>query len=106
MAATQDNSVLFSLNQLLDLHEETVRAEQGVYRVDDGIASMLGAVKITRGQNQLNGCSAEVNLNTGISKLFGCSGGSQGGQVGGLIHPRRTPEGDQPVPLGEPGGRR
>jgi lipopolysaccharide export system protein LptA len=90
---------------VIETPQETVRAEQGVYQVDDGIATMLGAVKITRGQNQLNGCSAEVNLNTGISKLFGCSDGSQGGQVEGLIHPRRTPEDDQPVPLGKPDDR-
>lgn len=91
---------------VIETPQEIVRAEHGVYRVDDGIASMLGAVKITRGQNQLNGCSAEVNLNTGISKLFGCSDGSQRGQVEGLIHPRRTPGDDQPVPFGNPDGRR
>jgi lipopolysaccharide export system protein LptA len=67
---------------------------------------MSGAVKITRGQNQLNGCSAEVNLNTGISKLFACSDGSQRGQVEGLILPQRTPEDDQPLPFGRPDGRR
>ena len=80
---------------------ETVRAEHGIYRVDDGIASMQGAVKITRGPNQLNGCSAEVNLNTGISKLFGCSGGAQDGQVEGLILPRKEPGDDGAVPSTE-----
>jgi lipopolysaccharide export system protein LptA len=85
---------------------ETVRAERGVYRVDEGIASMLGAVRITRGPNQLNGCSAEVNLNTGISKLFGCSDGPQGGQVEGLIQPERAAGDDGAVPVNEPVGRR
>ena len=85
---------------------ETVRAEQGTYRVDDGIASMLGAVKITRGSNQLNGCSAEVNLNTGISRLFGCPEGPQRGQVEGLILPNRAAPGDEAsAPSGEPAGR-
>jgi colicin import membrane protein len=32
MSATRDNSVLFSLNQLLNLHEETVRAEEEAAR--------------------------------------------------------------------------
>jgi lipopolysaccharide export system protein LptA len=91
---------------VIETPQETVRAEQGVYRVDDGIASMLGEVKITRGPNQLNGCSAEVNLNTGISKLFGCSDGSQRGQVEGLIQPRRASGDDQTDPFGGPGGRR
>jgi lipopolysaccharide export system protein LptA len=90
---------------VIETPQETVRAERGVYRVDDGIASMLGAVKITRGQNQLNGCSAEVNLNTGISKLFACSDGSRRGQVEGLILPQRTPGDDQPLPFGRPDGR-
>jgi lipopolysaccharide export system protein LptA len=69
---------------------ETVSADHGVYRLSDGVVSMLGAVKITRGPNQLNGCSAEVNLNTGVSKLFGCAEGSQQGRVEGLIHPREA----------------
>jgi lipopolysaccharide export system protein LptA len=91
---------------VIETPQETVRAERGVYRVDDGIAAMSGAVKITRGQNQLNGCSAEVNLNTGISRLFACSEGSQRGQVEGLILPQRTPEDDQPLPFGRREGRR
>jgi lipopolysaccharide export system protein LptA len=85
---------------------ETVHAEHGVYRVDDGIASMVGAVRITRGPNQLNGCSAEVDLNTGISKLFGCPDGPQRGQVEGLIQPRRAPGDAASVPLDESVGRR
>lgn len=81
---------------------ETVRAERGVYRVDDGIAAMLGGVKITRGSNQLNGCSAEVNLNTGISKLFGCPEGAQRGQVEGLILPgKEQGTGEEAIPLRE-----
>jgi lipopolysaccharide export system protein LptA len=91
---------------VIETPQETVRAEQGVYRVDDGIASMLGEVKITRGPNQLNGCSAEVNLNTGISKLFSCSDGPKRAQVEGLIHPRRAPEDDQAGPRGELDGGR
>ena len=91
---------------VIETPQETVRAEHGVYRVDDGIASMLGAVKITRGPNQLNGCSAEVNLNTGISKLFACSDGSQRRQVEGLIQPRRASEDDQTGIFGGPDGRR
>jgi hypothetical protein len=35
----------------------------------------------------LNGCRAEVNLNTGISKLFGCSQDGGGKRVEGLFRP-------------------
>lgn len=50
---------------------EYVRADRGRYLVLEQIAQMSGNVKITRGENQLNGDEAEVNLATGISKLKG-----------------------------------
>ena len=52
--------------------EDTVTAERGVYNVESGIADLTGSVRITRGGNQLNGCTAKVNMKTGISKLLGC----------------------------------
>ena len=50
--------------------DEIARAEKGVYNLDTGIAVLFGGVKITRGNNQLNGELAEVDFNTGVSKLF------------------------------------
>ncbi|MGZ8409991.1 MAG: LptA/OstA family protein [Hyphomicrobium sp.] len=91
---------------VIETPQETVRAQHGIYRVDDGVASVLGEVKITRGPNQLNGCSAEVNLNTGISKLFGCPDGSQKGQVEGLIQPRKASGDDGTGPRGKSDGSR
>lgn len=71
--------------------EEEVRGARGVYDATSGTAALTGAVKITRGKNQLNGCRAEVNLNTGISKLFACGGsGTSGGRVQGLIQPEQV----------------
>lgn len=67
--------------------DEKARAQRGVYNVTDNMATLTGSVRITRGENQLNGCRAEVNLQSGVSKLFGCGGGSSGSQVKGLIHP-------------------
>jgi lipopolysaccharide export system protein LptA len=49
---------------------DIVRSDRGVYNADTSIAMMSGNVRITRGQNQLNGDFAEVNLNTGISRLL------------------------------------
>jgi lipopolysaccharide export system protein LptA len=75
--------------------DETVLADRGVYNVETGIATLTGSVKITRGPNQLNGCNAEVNMNTGVSRLLACPGGSGGGRVRGLLQPDKT-EGARP----------
>lgn len=73
---------------------EVVRAAKAVYNLDQEFATLTGGVKITRGQNQLNGDYAEVNLKTGVSRLMGnpsASGGSDG-RVRTLIVPDRKPE--------------
>ena len=59
-----------------------MRSNRGVYDVETGIAKLTGSVKITSGTNQLNGEYAEVNLNTGVSRLFG-----RGGSVRGIFTP-------------------
>ncbi len=64
---------------------DVVLAARGDYSPDDGLATLAGDVRITRGENQLNGEFAEIDLNTGISRLLGDSTGS--GRVGGLILP-------------------
>lgn len=64
--------------------------DRGVYNVETGIATLTGSVKITRGGNQLNGCVAEVNMNTNVSKLFGCAAKANGdGRVHGLLIPKK-----------------
>lgn len=69
--------------------KDTVIADRGVYNVLSGIATLTGSVKITRGQTQLNGCTAVVDLNTGISRLKGCATEGIGGrQVQGLVQPK------------------
>jgi lipopolysaccharide export system protein LptA len=50
--------------------QEVAKGEKGVYMVEQGTATLIGGVKITRGPNQLNGEIAEVNLNTGVSRLL------------------------------------
>lgn len=68
---------------------EIVRAQRGAYDAKTGIATLRGSVKITRGEDQLNGEYAEVNMNTGISRLLGAPPQSGGkAQVRGLITPR------------------
>ncbi len=77
-------------NVRIDTAKERAYAERGVYNVQSGIATLVGSVKIQRAGNQLTGCSAEINLNTGISRLFGCKGRAGGKKrVQGLILPGR-----------------
>ncbi len=65
-------------NVLISSPEEIVRAEYGIYNVETGIATLIGSVKITRGDSQLNGDRATVNLNTGVSTLLGGARGVRG----------------------------
>lgn len=74
-------------NVVITTPDEVVRSTRGVYNVDTGIAVLTGDVKITRGDNQLNGDSAEVNLNTGVSRLFG----KQNDRVRGIFTPDDVP---------------
>lgn len=82
-------------NVLVSTPDEIVRARKGVYNVSTGIVTVSGAVKITRGKNQLNGEYGEVNLNTGISRLLG-TGKTP---VRGMVTPTRP---DKAPPAGRP----
>jgi lipopolysaccharide export system protein LptA len=62
---------------------DTVTGDKAVYVPETEIARIFGNVRITRGENQLNGQEAEVNQKTGISRLL--SGTSD--RVQGLIVP-------------------
>lgn len=50
--------------------EEVILGEEGVYEVDREVATICGQVRITRGENQLNGDCAEVEMKTGRSRLL------------------------------------
>ncbi len=62
---------------------DTVTGDRGVYVPDTGIARLGGNVRITRGQNQLNGAEAEVDMKTGLSRLTA----GTNAQVHGLVMP-------------------
>jgi lipopolysaccharide export system protein LptA len=62
------------------------RGNEGVYYVKEERAELNGDVKITRGENQLNGERAEVNMKTGVSRLLP----GEGGRVRGLIIPQKS----------------
>jgi len=70
--------------------DERAVADRGVHEVATGIAVLTGNVRMWRGSDQLKGCKAEINLNTGISKLFSCPPSSRGGgRVQGVLQPTR-----------------
>lgn len=77
---------------------EVVRGDRGVYSAATGLARVLGDVRITRGNNQLNGREALVNLNTGVSRLVA----QPGQRVQGLV----TPQSQQGQGAPRPGERR
>lgn len=95
--------------------KEYARGHKGVYFVDEERAELEGEVKITQGENQLDGNYAEVNMATGISKLLGARPGSaeQPSQVKALVLPRASkdketddevPEADEAAPAPDAGG--
>lgn len=75
----------------LKTQTETVTGDKGVYIPDTGISRILGNVKITRGQNQLNGAEAIVNMHTGVASMVQ----TPGSRVQGLVVPNEA--GDKPA---------
>ncbi len=72
-------------NVEIETATETATSDRGIYNVKTGIVTLTGSVMLLRDSNQLNGCKAEVNMNTGISNMFSCAGVG-GGQVGGVFN--------------------
>ena len=83
---------------------EIIHADKGVYIPDTGIARLAGNVHLTRGQNQLNGDQAVINLRTGVSTLTR----DPGQRVEGLVVPNDTSNAKDAPPgapkLPKPGG--
>lgn len=78
---------------------EIVTADRGVYLPDTGLARVVGHVHVTRGENQLNGAAAIVNMKTGLATMTQ----APGKRVQGLVVPNgsggSTP-GDDTTPSG------
>ncbi len=62
---------------------DIARGERGLYLPDTGIARLVGHVRITHGQDQVNGPAADVNMKTGIAHIVS----DPGARVSGLIVP-------------------
>lgn len=77
---------------------DTVTGDRGVYVPDSGMARLGGSVRITRGQNQLNGAEADVNMKTGIATLVARTPGA--GQTPGRVHGLVMPNDESNKSLG------
>ena len=84
-------------NVVVSTPTDVVTGGRGVYVPETGIAVLVDHVRITRGQNQLEGSKAEVNLKTGVSRLIA----AQSGRVEGLIVPNES-QGAAPAPSPKP----
>jgi lipopolysaccharide export system protein LptA len=62
---------------------EIVTGDRGVYVPDTGLARVVGHVHVTRGENQLNGSAAIVNMKTGVATMTE----TPGARVHGLVVP-------------------
>lgn len=69
---------------------EILVADQGVYLVPEQEFKLCGNLKITRGENQLNGECANLNMATGVSQMLGGSN-----RIQGLIVPQKKQESPQ-----------
>lgn len=79
-------------NVVVRTQSETVRGDRGVYVPNTSIARIVGNVHITRGQNQLNGHAAIINMHTGIAHMTEMPGQ----RVQGLVVPNQANQNGQP----------
>jgi lipopolysaccharide export system protein LptA len=84
---TEIRQIVATGNVRITTPTDYVVGDEGVYYVQEEVATLTGDVKITRDGNQMNGNYAEVNLATGISQLRG--------NVDALILPKAKPEEDK-----------
>jgi lipopolysaccharide export system protein LptA len=83
---------------------DIVTGDRGVYVPDTDIAHVGGHVRITHGENQVNGSEAVVNMKTGVATLLA----GDSGRVNGLVMPndRSAPgPGDETKDKPKPGGK-
>jgi len=79
---------------------EIARGRSGVYNLDTGLVTLTGNVSITRGENEIKGETAVVDLNNNVSRML--PGANTGGRVQGLIIPgSNTPGAPKSTPAGK-----
>ncbi len=63
-------------NVIITTPSEIARGEKGDYDAETRIATLTGNVRLTRGENQLNGERAIVNMKTGVSQVVARTSGT------------------------------
>jgi len=76
--------------------EDFARGSKAVYNLDRELATLTGDVKITRGDAQLEGQYAEVNLKTHVSRILGGVSATSTTRVHTLIIPSTKPQRQSP----------
>ena len=98
-------------NVVITTPTEIARGNRGDYDAETQVATLTGNVRLTRGDNQLNGDRAEVNMKSGVSKLLagdgrpatGQTNPAQGQRVRVLIMPGQADSGKGPLDMPLPG---
>jgi lipopolysaccharide export system protein LptA len=98
-------------NVVITTPTEIARGNRGDYEAETQVATLTGNVRLTRGDNQLNGDRAEVNMKTGVSKLLAGEGRpvagetnpAKGGRVRVLLVPGQADSGKGPLDIPTPG---
>ncbi len=81
-------------NVVVTSQDQVGRGDAGVYNVDNGISTLIGNVRLTRGGNELRGQYAVIDLNNNVSRILSAppsakQTGAAPGPVEGLIIPRQ-----------------
>lgn len=74
-------------------------ADKALYDPNTGTAVLTGNVRLTRGREQMNGDTAEMNTKTGFARIIGESSG----RVRALLEPNKDASTPEPNPTGRPG---
>jgi lipopolysaccharide export system protein LptA len=79
---------------MVSSQDQTGRGDSGVYNVETGITTLVGHVKLSRGENELRGQYAVVDMNKNIYRLLGAPPGealtsSRPTRVEGIFVPRQ-----------------
>jgi len=98
-------------NVVITTPTEIARGNRGDYDAETQVATLTGNVRLTRGDSQLNGDRAEVNMKSGVSKLLAGDGRpttaqtnpAEGKRVRVLIMPGQADSGKGPLDIPSPG---
>jgi lipopolysaccharide export system protein LptA len=85
---TVTEKVTASGNIVIKTEKETVTGDEGVYVIASKSAELTGNVSIKQGENALEGARATVDMNTGLSRLFGGASESGDTRVRGVFYPK------------------